>query len=634
MGFWFPPDDPMTNHANQSNWMKTPSVWRVLIATIVVVAAIFLACREYAHYCQIARQRWCDANHDRNAHYLLGLSLAQAIRHVDIKQVLSDLDGARTWPPLHGILVAATLLTGGIDDRLAVLPSSIAWVGTMVFSFLLAGRLVHQGSAVAGLLAFLFVAVSPAHRIYANDTMLESLGACLSIVAMYLYVTAVQIERRWLWSLLGLTLSILFIHKYNYWFLVFATLVVVEILMVRREHWLGLVASVRRWDWRSWCRNQLRWPSSCLLGVLLALIMYVYAGGELVLSLGGREISIRSEHNLLHLSWVVVCYRFCRWFLANRQRLPFIEPRYRQLFYWHGIPVAVWFLLPKRLGYWIWYMNPLTNTGIVPGMEKERTLWANAVSYWQYAIHDYHVGVVAAVVALASLLLYFMPGVRASLRPGFAAVMVCVCLSLFLTVTHTNHKSRFLHTWLPMLWVASSAMLSAAAFGRNSRMASRFCSGLALLAAFGFMAPHLLQSTLAQEPKHQFSMRDLSDYYLPLVEESKRVAILATVEMKHFIRWSALERFGRRDRLEEIRRYGMTEEENRRAFSSWLATTRCDTIVFIDVLPGSYFDEPAIENESLARLRDFLLEQKVFKRTAAKNFPKYGCTVSIWRRAE
>jgi hypothetical protein len=133
---------------------------------LVITAAVTLAAVSYLQYLEISRLRWAGMAEDRNAHYLFGLNLALDIRQWDVKNLLSDLDGARVWPPLHGILVAIALLTGGLDHRIAVLPSLIAWMGTVVLGFLIARRAVHKGGNLAGLVTAIFIAASPAHRVF------------------------------------------------------------------------------------------------------------------------------------------------------------------------------------------------------------------------------------------------------------------------------------------------------------------------------------------------------------------------------------------------------------------------------------------------------------------------------------
>ena len=137
-----------------------------------------------------------------------------------------ELDSARMWPPLHGVLAAAVLLAAGPDYRWAVLPSVVGWVAAVFFACLSARRAVRRGRDLAGLVAALFVLVSPAYRAYATDVMLESLGTGLSMAALYCYLTTVQGRGASPWPArwLGLVLTLLFLHKYNYWTLVVAAL--------------------------------------------------------------------------------------------------------------------------------------------------------------------------------------------------------------------------------------------------------------------------------------------------------------------------------------------------------------------------------------------------------------------------
>ena len=130
------------------------------------------------------------------------------------------------WPPLHGVLAAAVLLAAGPDYRWAVLPSLAGWAAAVFFACLSARRAVRRGRDLAGLVAALFVLVSPAYRAYATDVMLESLGAGLSMAALYCYLTTVQGRGASPWPArcLGLVLTLLFLHKYNYWTLVVVAL--------------------------------------------------------------------------------------------------------------------------------------------------------------------------------------------------------------------------------------------------------------------------------------------------------------------------------------------------------------------------------------------------------------------------
>jgi len=135
---------------------------------LVIAVSVTIAIVSYLQYLEIVRFRWGGMENDRNAHYLFGLSLALDVQQFDIRNLFSDLDGARVWPPLHGILTAFLLLVGGLDHRLAVLPSLAGWLGTVVFGFLVARRSVSSGGNVAGWVAVIFILASPAHRVFCH----------------------------------------------------------------------------------------------------------------------------------------------------------------------------------------------------------------------------------------------------------------------------------------------------------------------------------------------------------------------------------------------------------------------------------------------------------------------------------
>src|SRR5205807_311774 len=123
---------------------------------------------------------------------------------------LKEVDTARIWGPLQDVLAALIVAGTGGDYRVAVLPSLAGWVMSAVFAFLLARRAVTRGGNLAGQAAALLVLVSPSHKAFATDLMLESLGAGLTLAVLYFYVAAIQdggiSAGRWL----GLSLTLIF----------------------------------------------------------------------------------------------------------------------------------------------------------------------------------------------------------------------------------------------------------------------------------------------------------------------------------------------------------------------------------------------------------------------------------------
>jgi disulfide bond formation protein DsbB len=125
---------------------------------------------------------------------------------------------------------------------------------------------------------------------------------------------------------------------------------------------------------------------------------------------------------------------------------------------------------------------------------------------------------------------------------------------------------------------------------------------------------------------------DLTDCYLPAVDSSRRAALLAAVPFRPLAEWTLLQRHGTVDRLERHwYGFGPAGEANRAGFLRWLRTTPCDTLVFLDRLPGgSWEDVPDVALH--AELRDLVLAQREFRLVQERAFPRHGCRVMVWRR--
>jgi hypothetical protein len=603
-----------------------------LILTAVVAATVVLAAVAYIEYLDFTRLRWGSLVHDRNAHYLLGLNLACDVQCGDGRRLLADLDGARTWPPLHGVLVAAVLVGGGLNHQLAVLPSLAAWVGTVVFGFLVARRTAPRYGNAAGLVAAAFILASPAHHAYATDVMLESGGACLSLLAIYLYLVAVQGRSAGAEGGLGLALTALFFYKYNYWALVVAALLVAELCdrVWDRPSWrrVGeLSAGCRRW-----LVNQAQSPLTYVTLALLAAALVVTAGAGQSIPVGGTEVSVRSPHNLLHAAYVLVFARVAwSWARGHRGWAAGLAPRYRRLLLWHGLPVALWFLWPKRLGYCLWYL--LANKGENPqhGLVESLTFYASSLA------NDYHLAQWSVLLAGGLFALALLRGLR--LRPGGRAVVLFVLIAAAATLPHPNRKSRFLHSWVPAGWIiAGVGVTGLVPRGRRAGWAGPATAATAAAAIVLVHAPGFLSAGDSPERGHRgylaASTFDLTDYLLPQLDGSQRAAVFATLDMRHCLRSSFLERYGRRRQLEvEWKGYGASAGENRRRFQEWLATTSCDTLVFIDVPRASYLHEPTGHNPFFAeQLPELLASQTAFTPLTTRYFSLYRCTVSVYRR--
>lgn len=605
-----------------------------LVLLAVAGAALVLAAIHYRQFLDVRRSLWDHGLHDRNAHYLFALRLATDARQGRLGQLLVDLDSARVWPPLHGAVAAVILLAGGLDYRLAVLPSLAAWFGTVVFAFLVARRAVPRGGNVAGLVAALLTAVSPAYRAYATDVMLESTGACLSLAVLYGYLAAVQGRSVWAGRWLGIALTALFLHKYNYWLLVLLALVACTALAHRRFLLDAARRAIAGFGWRAAARSEVGRPLNCVLGVVLLLIAGVYAHGDRPFVWRGHAVSLYPPHNITHVAYVLVFVRLAAWwFAAGRAAVARLPLRVRQVVYWHACPVAVWFLLPKHLGYFLWFLSP---SNAEPG--KTSNLLAGLTDYARWAADDYHAAQWSAAL-VAALIVAAVASCR-WLRPGGAAVLWLVLFGTVLAAPHPNRKGRFLHSWLAAAWVAAGMGTAALTHGRLTarRPGVRpWLAGAALGALACTHGPALTPPGHAPEggphPSHPSTL-DLTDSYLNDLTATRRVAVLTTLGIKPLVQWTYLERHGSLDGLENAwYGFGAAGGENRDGFLRWLRTTDCDTVVVCEPLPGMS-DPPGFEERQLHReMIDLLPRQTVFVPSARRELLHLNAAVTLWRRA-
>jgi hypothetical protein len=459
--------------------------------------------------------------------------------------------------------------------------------------------------------------------------MLESLGAALTLAALYAYVVVAQTRTAGAATGLGVTLTLLFLTKYNYWLLVVGGLAVAELAMPpRRLH--ELLEASKTIEWRRWAGAQLRRPLNVLLLVLLALIATIAAHGPAALAVAGRRIALYPPDNLTQVAYVLLFVQTLRWWRTGGGAwAQTLSAPMQRLIRWHAWPVALWLLLPKRPGRLLAFLGP-ANLG-----ENPTDLRWGLDFYAHRLVADYHSGWWSAL-ACAGLLLTALLAVR-RLRPGAGAVVAVLALAAVLTVGHPNRKSRYLHSWVPAAWVLAGLGLVTVAEGRGRNacsMKQRAAAGGAALALVAWQIPASTapgHSPESGQRGEDASSRDLTDYYLPLLAASRRAAFVSTVPMDDLARWSILEAYGDRDRLElPLRHLGRDVEENRRRFAAWLGATTADTMVFVDVPEGSYFSFGGFEQYRLAG--ELLAAQSVFAIAHRRHFPRYGCTVSIWTR--
>jgi hypothetical protein len=600
----------------------------------VFCAALAAAAVQYDWYREADPALWVSPEHDRNAHYLIGLKAAADVRSGRAWDFVRDLGGERVWGPLHPALTAGVLLVGGFDHRLAVLPSLAGWVLAILFGFLSARRAAPRGGNLAGLTAALFIAASPAFRAYAVDVMLESLGAGLTLAALYFYLRAVQTRPDAVWPgrLLGLALTALFFYKYNYWMLTALALAGAALSAQLPAFWRALWGRVRGFDVWGLLRRERRRPWVYLLAAPAALVAAVALRGDRPFEWAGRRFSLYPPYTLLTIVYAVVFLRLALWWRREGFRASGrLNGALRGVARWHLVPAACWFLNPKAVGYFLWFVGP-TNTDAGQKFNPA----GGVADYLGWMQTDYHLGL-GALLAAAVL---FGCAVAGRLRPGGRAILWLALLSFALTVLHPNHKARNLHSWLPALWAGAGVGLAAFVHGRTAAAWPRLRPALAAAAALAvvlILAPAALAPGRAMEggPHAEYpSQLAVTDWYLPQLDDAHRATVLCAVPMHTLAEWTFLERYGSLDRREDTRfGFADAEADDRRGFEQWLGATPTDAVVYLEPAPGGYaWGAPGEQENRMAKLRDTLYAQQSFRLVASRDFPELSCRATVWKR--
>ncbi|MEZ5786313.1 MAG: glycosyltransferase family 39 protein [Xanthobacteraceae bacterium] len=598
--------------------------------------AILFAASMFADHAANPEQLWQDVHHDRNGHLSFGLDLALALKAFDPIGFLQHLARSRVWPPVHGLVLAAVLSLGGIDMRLAIVPSLIGWCGTIVLTFLIAQRLFADrlSGVTAGALAVTFALASPAFRLITADVMLEGLGAALTASCLYIYLRAraEPDQPRW-WSLLGLALTLLFFEKYNYWALTATSLAFAMLSEDGRGWWTWGRARWRALNPGALVRGALLDPFVIVAIALLLIIIGLYLSGPTAIDVFGQRVSLYPPENLVTIAWAVLFLRLALLWRAHRATFDDgLGPIGSRLFYWHAVPVLVSFLLPKRLSVFLWYVGP-THHG---SGTHYRPLQA-AVSQWQAFAEGFHVApwVAILVLVLAVAAVLALPRMAA----GGRAVAILAALSAIVVVLHPQQQWRFQTTWLFALWAlagAGGALTLTAATARLPSLARIGIAAFAVAAIATAESRHAWRDkayAVAIHPQTGPSDYELAKAYLRQVAGMQKVGFIATFPTTAFFSWTVREHCRCRTKVEQpFLQPHQTRAEYRSLAADWLAQTKSERIVVVDA-PGLYAI-PAIgmTYDRLSGLVEAIEQSPRFERIATVPVPAFAATVSVWQR--
>jgi hypothetical protein len=612
--------------------LSVPSA-SVLLTLGVAAVAAGVAVNLYHLYAAAEPSRWGSVSHDRNAHYVYAAAMATELRDGRVGAFLGVFDGgSMVWGPFHAVLLAVVLTVLGPSTTLAVVPSMAGFVLSVVLGFALVRRAVPGAAgAYGGLLAALLVAASPAVRAYATDAMLESLGLALTLLT--LYATAACLDRPTRRAGVGLALGLtcLFFLKYNYWLL--TLLAICTTLGLTRFSAVFAVASavVREAASREFLRRQLLSPGNVVIVSLMAAAGWTAWTGGWSLEVGGRTVGMKSTRVVVNVAYGLALLKIALWWrragLAwTREHLGDVGVAVAR---WHIVPALVWLALPLRLRYFLWYLSFANTEGVY-----HTSLADTAEFYWRGFATEYCTGPQVAVAIAGLAVLGIVATFARSLRSGFVVVPVFAVLATALTLNHPNHKLRFLHTWSPVLFVLAGVAVATVLRLLTRPWAAHAVGGALLVAAGIVLGPPCVEPGRATERGHDgaaYSIREITDAYLPEVADSRKTMILGNVVYRPWAKWSFYERYGRTDGVEiDFREVGAFENTPA-VFAHWVKHTACDTVVVVEIPPTSPLFEPPPPIEVAPLAGAWLRGQARFKFAREIVVPDRG-RIEIWKR--
>jgi hypothetical protein len=636
----------------------------ILIILLMLASALWVA-RDYRHYWNDSRGQWTSFYHDRHAHCAYAMDMGDALQRGDIVGLVNVWQRNIVWPPVHGLVAALAMLATDFDHRTVVFPALLGWWMVLVFGPLAARGVIENPTAgwIAATMTWLLTAPSPAHRAYATDCLLEGLGAGLTTLCLFLYTVAKNHPNRWQsWLGLAIGLTILFFEKSNYWLIVVAGISLAELISTMiSTHRRSLLPTILRPVASIVC-SELRQPLTWI-GLLLAIAaVAIGLRGPTSFDWQGNSISLYPPGTIVLLAYVCFFVRFLSVVGRNELlRAAISGPAFSAILAGHVMPIAVSFLVPKRLMMNLWFLSPANR-----GEESARPIVEAAQLYLHYIIQDYHPSLPLAVLT-AFLLGWAMVRLRA-IRPAGWGILAVLVLAVTLLLLHPNQKARFLHSWLAIVWIVGGIGIGTISSirwpnrllkngtgpepgpSRSTEIAPRQVPSspfqqAAMIARLGFISTAvvlatigLFQSTPAtrmmvdQQPGN--SLLELSDWYLSEFQPDDSVAILSTQPDINFFKWTFRERFGKRNRLEKDSWLWWPITDSKliaEGFQAWLARTKVNHVVVIDVPPeSSQFRSVQHPYASYSLLPELMANQRQFEKQQQTTLD--GCRASIWRR--
>jgi Dolichyl-phosphate-mannose-protein mannosyltransferase len=604
------------------------------VIVVLVIASIFAASM-LVNYAANPGELWYGLLQDRNVHFDAAIQLAVALRNFDVPTFLGLLLEPHIWPPAADLSLAVVMILGGMDLSLAILPGLVSWTCTMTLILLIARRLFSDQwtGNVAGALAVTFALGSPAFRLISADVMLEGPGAALTAFCLYAYIRArtkiLAESERW-WGALAIGLTVLFFEKYNYWLMI-ALALAIAYFSEDLSSWLKWIRTHAAMATPDTARAIIRDPFIIAATGLVVLEIVIYALRPTAVDLFDVHVVVRDAwKDVATAIWAVLFVRAV--LLWRKYRKPFDSAlgfAGRRVFYWHLLPIGIFFLIPKRIVDVLWFVG--ANWGQKPF--SFHPLYAIS---WQWLgfSQGFHVTPWIAILVLGLAVVSAVGLGR--LRVGARAVLLLAVLSAAAVILHPNQEWRFQASWIFSVWILAGAGGALILSVLTTRLGALARVAIAAAAVVGIAAiesrygwTEMAYAAASHPRPGEPSDLDFAKAYLPYVLGGKKVGFLATLTENNFYGWTL-----RKDCRCEAKVYApawdpaWSREQYRDVTAEWLARTRLDLVVAIDASSGEI---PAPGYDALLGRIDVIKQDPRFYLVATVQVPTRGATVSIFR---
>jgi hypothetical protein len=606
----------------------------LLFAAVALAVALPIAVSLYRDHVADPGALWRNVYHDRHGHYATGLDVAVRLRSFDVPGLLSQIQKAQVWGPVNGLALGIVLAIGGFDHRLAIVPSLACWTAVIVLTALIACRLFRDNNilaATAAGVAVAFTTTSPALQLLARDVMLELPGTALSALAIFAFMRAAAApENRTRWRVLALVLTVLFFLKANYFIMVVAALAIAWLTLPGRFR--EVVNATRTIaPSAAMLRRLLLDPLIIGAAIVAAAAVVIVLRGPVPYELFGRSVSLYPPRNVVTIAYALLFARAATsWWRARAGFHQRLSVATRALFYFLVVPIAVSFLLPQRLGVFLWFVGP-THAGASGGYSL-----GNAGSVYAPAfLEGFSVAPWAGWLALAlfGCAMFRWRRFPAEGRAVFVFALLCTAVVLI----HPQQQGRFLTTFLFAVWIGSGA----GAASLIELVARGMWRGVAAAAVVVLLAVGLVRqqpNTTAAAATAIRRTSGPSDLQLAaaireLIPDEQQVAIASTFGFTRLYDWPLIERCRCRIRADVFRIPAGDRAAVRDAATAWLQRAAANRLLVFDF--PEFIGEVPVLGFDYARtsgIVDAVAAQELFTHERTIELPEFGGRVSVWRR--